>query len=301
MDAASLLPTDRSARAVRAVAYVFVFVATATVFIAPVGSILLFLAAQGLLARNAGWRKVALVFIVLDFLAACAWAVMLSYGLAAGKPQRLSFCVFGPGAATIAWIAMFLLLASSVAVTAWLWHLLNKRSVRELFGAGQPLLGAASRLAVRMMLVFGVLGLACGGLWAYVGHLEHPQSFSAAVGAPGKGATMVDYGYRFGKLAWVVFNHSDGPQVCSSVQGSETEPVLGLPDGRKLPLPNRIQLYEVINGVYRESAVRVTRRQFEAFMASNPKDCAIDSLISFSKAGYNGGSSVTPQSCPQSR
>jgi hypothetical protein len=44
------------------------------------------------------------------------------------------------------------------------------------------------------------------------------------------------------------------------------------------------QLYEFIDGKYRESRERVTMRQFVRFVRSEPYSYSIDSLLSFARA-----------------
>jgi hypothetical protein len=56
------------------------------------------------------------------------------------------------------------------------------------------------------------------------------------------------------------------------------------PNGQRITLPSDNQLFECIDGKYRESQGKVDRKVFEAFMESNPQEYTINALLAFARA-----------------
>ena len=105
-------------------------------------------------------------------------------------------------------------------------------------------------------------------------------------------ALHASYGYRFGRLAYVVFvEKCFGESMSSPVHGSskwDGEVGFLTPDGDRIRLPNRTQLYEIVDGKLGTSPERVTRADFEAFLESRTKRYTIDALLSFVDALSKG-------------
>ena len=125
----------------------------------------------------------------------------------------------------------------------------------------------------------------------YVNHLENTQDMGSSVSTGGGRISSTLYGYRYGRLAYVVFEEEEGT-LKSKVQGSydrhHREVKFNKPDGEIVHLPNAIQLYEFIDGQFGQSPVRVTRADFEAFMDSSPDQYSIDSLLKFVQGQAKG-------------
>lgn len=96
---------------------------------------------------------------------------------------------------------------------------------------------------------------------------------------------LVECGYTNGNLAFVVFTGERSGRFGNRVDAvSNREAALRKPDGSSVRLPASNQLFEVIDGEFRESPERVTREEFEAFMASSPAEYTIDDLLRFAKS-----------------
>ena len=100
----------------------------------------------------------------------------------------------------------------------------------------------------------------------------------------------VSYGYRYGRLAYVVFVETPFGQtmeqaVTTGHAGRESmeDPGVRLeaPKGEAIDLPNYTQLYEIVGDEVHTSDRRVTKEQFEAFLESEPKRYTIKALLDF--------------------
>ena len=99
---------------------------------------------------------------------------------------------------------------------------------------------------------------------------------------------MVQYGWdQSGQLVYAVLIWERRPALHSVpgpvTQGSE-ESWLKKPDGTRVRLPTATQLYEYLEGEFRESNERVTKEELEAFLDARPGECTVEALLAFAKS-----------------
>lgn len=98
---------------------------------------------------------------------------------------------------------------------------------------------------------------------------------------------MVQYGWDDGGyLAYAVLQSRALPArggIHGLVTQGTDKAILTKPDGTSVRLPSDVQLYECIDGVFRESDKKVTKDQMKAFIASEPEIYSIDALLKFAK------------------
>jgi hypothetical protein len=147
----------------------------------------------------------------------------------------------------------------------------------------------------RQVLIVSAAVAMIAGLWhagqlLWLGYQDaHDQMMSVGRGDV---VWMIEFGYRRGELSYVVF--CGGTEQVSGIVSRRTTSVAGSkrgrreawlnrPDGEVVTLPARRQLFQYVEGEYQESDSRVTRAEFEAFMASNPRRYTIAELEAFVK------------------
>lgn len=176
---------------------------------------------------------------------------------------------------------MFLLILRKPAVVEWFIDGFSRRVV-------------VAPSAKRMLILLACLGLILAAL-AQLPHYLFPRPVDTAEykSSRNERSLCVAYGYRFGRLAYVLFMEKPFGESMSipihSWTGGEgpwshdpTE--LERPDGKTIALPNATQLYEIVDGEFCTSPAHVTREQFEAFLGSGPDRFTIDALLAFAGA-----------------
>jgi hypothetical protein len=99
----------------------------------------------------------------------------------------------------------------------------------------------------------------------------------------------VQWGYRGDELAYVCIVGQRLPTeevtgiMTGKVSGNEREFYVSRPDGSKVAVPGKIQLFELIDGQYSESTKRVSLEEFTAFQKSNPDEYTIAALVHFAE------------------
>ena len=259
--------------------------------------------ALGFLRARKGWRVFAMVVLVIYSTACLAGAAYVSYLLAIGTVTRNTrffgvplndFRVFG--AHTVRNLH-FLFLAFSVLVAVLsliLLLILMKPTVRGWFTERSYLRVTITPSAKLMLILVTCLGLVPAAL-AQLPHYLFPRPVDTAeyTSSRNERSLCVAYGYRFGRLAYVLFMEKPFGESMSipihSWTGGEgpwshdpTE--LERPDGKTIALPNATQLYEIVDGEFRTSPAHVTREQFETFLGSDPDRLTIDALLAFADA-----------------
>lgn len=100
---------------------------------------------------------------------------------------------------------------------------------------------------------------------------------------------IVQWGYRGDELAYVCIVGQRLPVgsvtgiVSGGVSGDKRDFYVCRPDGSKVAVPGKIQLFELIDGQYRESTERVSLGEFKAFEASLPEEYSIDAVVRFAQ------------------
>jgi len=99
---------------------------------------------------------------------------------------------------------------------------------------------------------------------------------------------QVQWGYRGDSLAYVCFVGSrfpvDSVTGIVAASGRRGEYFVHRPDGSKVAIPGKHQLFELIDGRYRESTQKVSSAEFEAFTASRRAEYSIDALVRFAES-----------------
>lgn len=105
-----------------------------------------------------------------------------------------------------------------------------------------------------------------------------------------KGFYWISWGTKNDKLQYVVFlvgprfGSLDNPIQIQEYPWEVTAKLLK-PDGSQIELDGHKQQFEiVVEGQYRESDERVTLKQFNAFMNSNPDEYTIERLVEFARS-----------------
>jgi hypothetical protein len=92
---------------------------------------------------------------------------------------------------------------------------------------------------------------------------------------------IIQYGLKGDDLMYIAVTGEKKPNngfPALVVMGSRST-YLRKPNGEKITLPTTIQLFECINGHYREIRGRVTTRELQHFFQSNPTDYSIQALL----------------------
>lgn len=290
-----------ASRSLRLVSYLFMFLGIGTfawMIAAPFmdrSGINLFwifapFAAIGLFRGKSGrqWRGYCLVGLVF-LLIGCAYGVgNIAYRLITGEPYKSYYLLssrIGIGIDVLAILG--LLLVSGIVI--WAWLVLRSKSTDGFFGQSQH--AKISRGAGGMLILAGCLSILVVLVSIYINNLENAQDMGSTVSTGGGRLSSTRCGYRYGRLAYVVFEEAEGTlksKVQESYSRHHRDVKFKKPDGRIVHLPNAIQLYEFIDGQFRQSPVRVTRAEFEAFMDSDPERYCNDSLLAFVQAYSEG-------------
>jgi len=278
------LPLD-----LRALAYLWLFFAAADLLRTPIGlfrdelwlplgAILFWLTAKGLLGLRREWWKVA---IVLTGLAVAVEALALRKVIA-DPAKGVGLLLYGDymgqvpaSTAEVAGTGLLVLSALGLAV-------LLRPGVRRLFLSGHQGVsqwGRGMKAAIAVVLALAVLTHAAG---LYACHRWKPVNDADVSRNEQTGRYKgVYWGYEFSRLAYVVFQRAEGPSISQAVHvsfGGRSH--IRLP-GEEMELPGRHQLYDVENDTLRTSDARVSAEEFQAFMASNPSEMSLDALLRF--------------------
>jgi hypothetical protein len=96
---------------------------------------------------------------------------------------------------------------------------------------------------------------------------------------------IIQYQYTNEDLDFVAFTGKPKDALDDVLDGlvsmGSHDSSLTKPDGTEITLPSSAQLYELVDGNYRESKARVSKKEFQLFMASNAQQYTIDSLLAF--------------------
>lgn len=101
---------------------------------------------------------------------------------------------------------------------------------------------------------------------------------------------LVQWGGRAGELSYAVFHlasWSEGTEgevegwveVTSGTGGDGVWAVLQIPGGERVPLPSRVQLFEVVDGALKKFGDRVRLSVFTQYMHSNPSVFSVEGLL----------------------
>ena len=99
----------------------------------------------------------------------------------------------------------------------------------------------------------------------------------------------VQWGYRVDDLAYVSIVGQRLPRekvsglVTGAISGSRRDFYVHRPDGSKVAVPGAVQLFELIDGHYKQSTKSVSLAEFTAFMESRPGEYSIAALVHFAE------------------
>jgi len=229
----------------------------------------------GLLRSKEGSRSCAGSLLLVGLIGAGLGTVVLALVRQGGY--------FGPREAPLAsvpWYVSLSLMAGVFLLFLWMMRTLDRRDVREAFRSGKRSPGYSRR--TKLIVCVAILtGLAVGCVGEYVLWRANPEAISF-YGAGKDGGHVVSYAFVFDRLSYVVFQNAPyGETITSAVTGSHHKKWLTKPDGTKFRLPGEHRLYEFKDGALITNDRRVTREEFEAFMASNPDEYTLDALLEF--------------------
>jgi hypothetical protein len=137
-----------------------------------------------------------------------------------------------------------------------------------------------------VLLCIALLAVLVGLLLASEAWNKHrrPQVGWTSLNTP-NGVRLIVQGHRGDELLFVVFEGTTRPEgsVKSCVKsGSDTDHVsLRKPDGTRMELPARNQLFEVFDDQFAEGTGRITKKELDAFLQSNPTEYSIAALSRF--------------------
>ena len=278
--------TDKAPRKLRIVAYLFWLAAAGALFRMEVVNVLLFAGiAAGLLTGSRSWRLVAVLALALACLVGPLMVAVLGYRLYRGAPGS-AFWVFGINGVRLAHVGMLLFTLAAFALALWQLCVLYSGPVKAWFAQSPYPRLRVTKGVTRMLIVLAVVGLVLGPLGLLPGYLERPVDRNTTW-ASSEGARHASYGFRFGRLAYVVFVEKPMRETLRSpVRGKagDRNVVLETPDGRSIPLPNATQLYEIRDGELHTSSERVTGEQLKAFLKSSTDRYTVDALLAFARS-----------------
>jgi hypothetical protein len=251
---------------------------------------------RGLLLRREGWLQFAWGYNAL-LLTIWAGVTILSVGFYVC--QLAGFV----GDTSVTWSGhpAFVLLSflGVWAYLVWQQRVLSRPDVRDLFRRvanarpAQPARRFQFSLGTLLMLVVlaaVVLPQATDRDVLYERHVGWTVHTSRSAGR--LWAVHSSYrSHRFlsvpDELSHVVFFSDKQQRSCQVTNRHSTrgdaEAILEMPDGTTIALDGDCQLIECIDGQYRESRERVTKAQFDAFLASKPAAYTIDALLEHAK------------------
>jgi hypothetical protein len=85
-------------------------------------------------------------------------------------------------------------------------------------------------------------------------------------------------------LAYVAFTGDRKPRVFTCLVRGGTKSIIVKPDGTEVSLPSDAQLFENVDGEYKESPGRVSKDELEDFLKSRPDEYTIKALLDFAAA-----------------
>jgi hypothetical protein len=247
--------------------------------------------------------------------AARKWAIFVSWGFLVVYSAGAVFITVDPSAS----LGFFgtnihrpddwrmLLVLAMLSYVGWQCYVLHSRALRRLFTTvwREPAASAVAtphgrRFQFGLKKVFVVTFLTAVVFARLSVLLYVPHATSMAISQSASGGVRIDYGYQShlllnvpDKLDYVVFGDTDDKRRFRSnaLRVSTGYGPRGLewvslckPDGTDVDLPNEVQLYECIDGKYRESRERVEKREFDAWLASNPGEYSIGALLEYVKS-----------------
>ncbi|MFO7955675.1 MAG: hypothetical protein R6X33_01065 [Candidatus Brocadiia bacterium] len=287
---------------VKAVAVLFIFIGSASVG-AMIASLvladalvfdfnfLLILLGVGLLRLSDTARAIAAFLAGLSLvLLIVGVPILLAVGGGFGGTIRVFGRPIGSTPPLLGYVALALMAIGLLLI----YRTVHRRPVRRLFRAGDketPEIGRGTKAAIICAVVLALF-INAAGAWAYlsVDPQHHGFTNSGSVKKEGEAVPVVrdvHWGYRWGKLTYVVFQSATGqpgstarlkPAFWTNASGTAA---LRKPDGTVVVLLAENQLHEIIDGEYRTTDARVTPEQFEAFLDSSPDRYTIEALLSF--------------------
>jgi len=253
---------------------------------------------RGLLLRREGWLRFARGYnaMLLTLMAGVAILFVGFYlSMLAGFIDDTRITWNGPPASVL------LSLFGVWAYLVWQQRVLRRPDVRDLFRragdarAAQPTRRFQFSLATLLMLPVLTAVVAARMTDVDVVYKSHISSTVRPRGSAGR-QWEIHYRYRSHRflsqrdeLEWVVFFSSKEDLVLSGSRGSvytsrgDAPATLVLQGDTKITLTGDYRLIEDIDGRYRESSERVTKSQFDAFLASKPAAYTIDALLMYAK------------------
>jgi hypothetical protein len=258
------------------------------VFAPPVVAVLILLTALALLKGTERWRAfLTAAMASFAFLIVAATAIVVARGYRGEIPGDL--VVFGDGVALAVEFAHYSACLLAAMFHLWLLRALTAPDVKAWFYQPPGVRARVVRAAWGRLTVAAAAGGLLGVAISYP-YLPLPGGGDNNVDiAREHRAVTVHWGPRWDRLSYVVFLEASDERkiryaVQSDIVNDRVRTVLETPDGRCIRLPNRTQLYEIVDGKFRTSAERVTREEFDAFMRSSPKACTIDALLQFARS-----------------
>ena len=251
---------------------------------------------RGLLRRREGWLRFAWgynAFLLSLLIAATVLAVGFYLFVLAGFADGTNVTWSAPPGLVLPW------LLGVSAYLVWQQRVLSRPDVRDLFRraadarSAQPARRFQFSLGTLLMLVVLVALILPQVTDVDVLYERRGQGTAHRSDSAGRQWT-IHFGYRSHRFLskpdevdYVVFL-SDKEQIGCGVtswssSAGRTGTILEMPDGRRIALDGDHQLIEYIDGRYRESRERVSKRQFEAFLASEPAAYTIDALVEYAK------------------
>lgn len=246
---------------------------------------------RGLLRRREGWLRFAQGYnSLLLIMVACVTilSVVIYLGMAAGFVDDAGITWGGPP------ILVLLSLLGLWIYLAWQQQVLSRPDVRELFRRAAD--GRATKpkrrfhFSLGTLLMMSVLAAVVLVRVTDVDVWYERQSGQTSLGtrSPDGREWLIFTGYRSHRflpkpveLDYVVFVSDERQSEGLAIRWSST--ILEMPDGTEIAFDGDGQLVEYIDGRYRESRKRVTKRQFEGFLASDPAAYTIDALLNYAK------------------
>jgi hypothetical protein len=310
-----LQPTDRLPFSVRVVAWAFLVTGVSSLVDAILQlfvihhdpalnlHIVAIFIGRGLLRRREGWLRFARGYNALLLIVLIA-AMIVSVGfylfVLAGFVDGTNVTWSAPPGLAFPW------LLGVSAYLVWQQRVLSRPDVRDLFRRAaearstQPARRFQFSLGTLLMLAVLVAVVLPQVTDVDVLYRRHVGLTALRIDSAGRQWT-ISFGYRSHRflskpdeLDYVVFVSDQGQGACRvtswSSSGGKTGTTLEMPDGTTIALDGDYRLIEYNDGRYRESRERVTKGQFDAFLASEPAAYTIDALLEYAKTHPERGS-----------
>jgi hypothetical protein len=140
---------------------------------------------------------------------------------------------------------------------------------------------------LQLLVLVAIVALVLAG-WLQNHYTELDHSLSQGASTPDGRTWAISSGTKNDRLVYAVFAGGKGEvpsHVTVKLSGRYNHSaVLTKPDGMEIRLDGKKQLFEIVDGKYRDSDERVTLNQFNAFMKSNPEEYTIEQLLEFAKS-----------------